>query len=213
MRPLSHLLGLALAFAPIAACAESGRSSDETPDGTANDANAETASSDSLAPPDTAAPDEDAQPHLSNGLVAVPGPADGPRLELAATFESNRVVVQIVARGVGSVFGLSYHLVTSPALYPTATPDVRPVLGPPSDALHIVAVRDGDVALGGTRRAPPLGETEIAQGTILAEVVFAPAPGSYRIGLTTAYARRADGSLVPLAAQTGTLTITPEVTP
>lgn len=145
-------------------------------------------------------------------------PATGPRLLLEVTFDVDGdpglVEVAVVAYAIPAVFGLSYHLGYDPAALALEGPLTQaPILGPDAEAVYIIAHGPGEVALGGSRRAPTLGDTPIAAGAdevVLATLRFRAVPDrESRLVLARTYGRTADAALVPIAGGRGTLTLAP----
>ncbi len=69
----------------------------------------------------------------------------------------------------------------------------------------------GDVALGGTRRDPTLGDTAVSDGTTLATLtLLGVAPGPARVWVERVVARRSDASYVAVSGESGTLSLVEE---
>lgn len=189
---------------------DTGASDAATSDTTVSDTDLET----------TAAADADTSElgrELPPGATAfAPDPmASGPHLAIAVRFDIDGdpalLEVDIVARAPGALFGLSYHLGYDPAALWLEGPLTQAaILGPEAEAAYVIAHGPGDVALGGSRRAPTLGNTAVADGVVLATLRFRGVPESAsRLVLTRTYGRTADAALVPLAGGRGTLTLGP----
>jgi hypothetical protein len=150
-----------------------------------------------------------ALPALAAGCLepGFTGDADpgGPALVLEQDGAPGRFAVQ--GRGLGSVFGLSYHLVFDEDLLEVRSLEQVEILGGPQLARHIAAPRHGDVALGGSRLSREDGEALVEDGPLLRVELAARASGTSRVSLVDALARRADGSFIPLAAVGGSLTL------
>lgn len=173
----------------------------------------EVTASDTSGAPDTSDTGPDV-PARTNAFVAEP-PAAGPRLELSVTFgvdgDPGLIEVQVVAHAIGAVFGLSYHLSYDPDVLALEGAVTQPAfLGSDADAIHVVAQRPGDLALGGSRRASALGDTPIADALVLGTLHFRASPDAEtRLSVTRSYARTADTALVPVSGGRGTLTLAP----
>lgn len=202
------------AAAPDTAAPDSG----ETAGGDANgDTFGHTGADTTTAETASEAVDSDLGPDLASRTNAflLDASATGPRLVLDVTFDVDGdpglVEVAVVAYAIPSVFGLSYHLAYDPAVLVLEGAVTQPAfLGPDAEAIHVIVAHPGDLALGGSRRAPPLGDTPVADARVLATLRFRAAPDAETpLALMRSYARTADAALVSIAGARGTLTLAP----
>jgi hypothetical protein len=134
----------------------------------------------------------------------------GAALYLTATLDDPAApVVQVWARGLGMILGLACHVEFDGARFAAGAPVVEPAIGADTadEAGYLSAVGAGDVALGAARRGPDAGEVDLTAATLVATIPLrVVSAGTSRLDLTSAQARRADGSFVPLAVAGGRLT-------
>ncbi len=132
--------------------------------------------------------------------------SSGAALWLEAERVPDGVAVTLWGRELGDVFGWSAHVAGLDAALVVSSATVEERLGPAEEALYLAAPRPGDVALGGSRRAPELGDVSLAEAATLASVrLHAAGAVVSRLELAQAVVRRADGSYVGVTTAGGTL--------
>ena len=136
----------------------------------------------------------------------------GARMWIDAKVESDSDArVELWAAELGPVLGYSAHLrfdTEHLELDPAGGPTTEPALGAAADeAVHLATALPGDVAFGGTRRSPTVGEADLGAATLLGHArLHARAATTSRLSLDRVVARRADGGYVQLTALGGELT-------
>ena len=136
----------------------------------------------------------------------------GARMWIDAKLEGDADArVELWAAELGPVLGYSAHLRFDTEhldLDPAAGPSVEPALGATADeAVHLASALPGDLAFGGTRRSPTLGEADLGAATLLGHArLHARSVTTSRLSLERVVARRADGGYVQLTALGGELT-------
>lgn len=146
-------------------------------------------------PPETA-PTVDAGP-----TVVVPDPPEGPHLAVTAVRSGADVDVQVRAHGLGSVFGVSYHLVFDPAVLQTqdgaGAQDLG--LGDAQDVHAVLVERGGEVVAGGVRKRTRQGDAAIPDGHLLLQTrLRAVAAAVTTLRVERVVVKRANGT--PVAA-------------
>ena len=157
-------------------------------------------------------PTADAGP--ARGFVADDA-AGGPRMWVTASLDAggDRVTLEVHASELGAIFGYGAHLEVDGehlALDASGTSgDAATVLssGGAGAPREVLRVDRAAVVLGGARALPDDGDVDVSAETRLAVAqAVALAPATSRVSLTHAFARRLDGSYVPLSTAGGTLT-------
>ena len=120
-------------------------------------------------------------------------------------------LVELWAAELGPVLGYSAHLRFDTEHLendPAGAPSAEPALGAAAEeAVHLATALPGDVAFGGTRRSPTLGEADLGAATLLGQArLHARAASTSRLSLERVVARRADGGYLQLTALGGELT-------
>ncbi len=139
-------------------------------------------------PPPVVEPPPDAP-----GFLAETGGA--PALRLEGAFEDGALAVDVLADGLGPVFGIAGRLVFDPSHLAVAS--AEPAAAPLGEAASLFRVDAGAVVFGFARMGPDAGE-ETLDGTVrLATVRFSQSSGGdSRLSLARAEVRRADGAFV-----------------
>jgi hypothetical protein len=131
---------------------------------------------------------------------------EGAALWLEAERVDGAIAVTLWGSQLGGVFGWSAHVAgfDGALIVDSAIVDER--LGAADEAMHLVKPRPTDVALGGTRLGPELGEVAIDDRTRLGELRLSTASATVsRIDVRQAIVRRADRSYVSVTAAGGEL--------
>lgn len=160
--------------------------------------------------------DEPAGPGPSDGPPEVGFTADaqsgGPRVWIDARLEGHAdALVEVWGADLGPVLGYSVHVAHDAdhlTVNGSQPPSAAPALGAdPGEAVYVAMATAGDVALGGVRRSPALGEVDLTTAALLgAARLHASGATTSKLALDRVVVRRADGGYVALQAFGGALT-------
>ena len=138
---------------------------------------------------------------LVDATAVAPGT---PRVLTTAIVDAAHATLTLTLKDVGPAFGVSVHVL----LANTVQVDdiaVLPVLGDANEVIPVRSTNGIDVSVGAVRRDGV--ERALADGPFAIVTVTAQDPAPVHLVVERALVRRSDGSFVPLAAQSGVLTL------
>ncbi len=145
-------------------------------------------------------------------VVVVPDPPAGAHLRVTAVRQGADVDVTVRAYGVGDVFGVSYHLTFDPlVLQASAGPGTQPAfLDGAGGAHHVLALRAGDIAAGGTRTSVAQGNVALTEGQVLLQTrLRAVTAGITTLRVERVVVKRANGVMVAVVGTSFPLEVAP----
>jgi hypothetical protein len=119
-------------------------------------------------------------------------PIVGPTLWLSPTPEGSGI--RVMASNLGPAFGVSYHLAYEGTAKGVTQATFLGASG--EQALYLKREKQGDLALGGTRLFPLLGDADLGSEIELARVEV-----TGKVSLRHVVVRKADGSYLPVTTR------------